>query len=67
VFERKYGGDQAWRGKCRVPPWRFRLDGLISLLCYAILRREGHLISYYRACLDASFVAGYRHGRSMMG
>jgi GT2 family glycosyltransferase len=62
VFERKYGGDQSWHRKCRVPPWRLRLDGLISLLGYAILRRERHLISYYRARLDASFVAGYRRG-----
>jgi len=63
VFERKYGGDQSWRRKCRVPPWRLRLDGLMSLLGYAILQRESHLISYYRARLDASFVAGYRRGR----
>ena len=63
IFERKYAGDQSWHGKCRVPPWRFRLDGLISLLRYAILRRERHLLSYYRARLDASFVAGYRRGR----
>ena len=63
VFERKYAGHQSWHGKCRVPPWRFRLDGLMSLLRYAILRRERHLLSYYRARLDASFVAGYRRGR----
>ena len=62
IFERKYAGHQSWHGKCRVPPWRFRLDGLISLLRYAILRRERHLLSYYRARLDASFVAGYRRG-----
>ena len=62
VFERKYGGDQFWRRKCRVPLWCFRLHGHISLLLYAILRRERHLFSYYRACLDASFVAGYRRG-----
>jgi GT2 family glycosyltransferase len=67
VFERKYGGDQFWRSKCRVPPWRLRLYGLVSLLRYAILRRERHLISYYRARLDASFVAGYRRGSSDNG
>jgi GT2 family glycosyltransferase len=62
VFERTYGSDQFWRRKCRVPPWCFRVYGLISLLRYAILRRERYLISYYRARLDASFVAGYRRG-----
>jgi GT2 family glycosyltransferase len=63
VFERKHGGDQFWRSKWRLPPWCFRLHGLISLLRYAILRRERHLISYYRTRLAASFVAGYRRGR----
>ena len=62
VFERTYGVDQFWRRKCRVPPWCFRVYGLISLLRYAILRRERYLISYYRARLDASFVTGYRRG-----
>jgi GT2 family glycosyltransferase len=64
VLERKYGGDQSWRRKCRVPPWRLRLFGLMALLRYTISRGEKHLISYYRASLDASFVAGYRRGRS---
>jgi GT2 family glycosyltransferase len=62
IFESKYGADQSWRDKCRVPPWRLRLDGLMSLLRYAASRREGDLIAYYRARLDASFVTGYRRG-----
>ena len=30
-------------------------------------RREGDLISYYRARLNAAFVAGYRHGAGPVG
>ena len=63
VFDRKYGGQWPWHGKCHVPLARLRIRALRSFLRYALSRRERHLISYYRARLDAAFVAGYRRGQ----
>ena len=63
VYDRKYGGDQPWHDKCRRPPGRLRMDALRSLLRYARSRSEDDLISYYRARLDAAFVAGYRRAK----
>lgn len=64
VFEQIHRGDHPWRHKCRVPPWCFRGYGLVSLALHALSRRERFLISYYRARLNAAFVAGHRNGKA---
>jgi GT2 family glycosyltransferase len=66
VFDRKYGGQRPWHSTCRTPPVRLRARALRSLLRYRLWRRERDLISYYRARLDAGFVAGYRRAQGLV-
>jgi GT2 family glycosyltransferase len=62
VFERLHPGYHFWHIKCLLPPWCYEFYGRVALLRYRLSLRERHLIPYYRAKLDASFVAGYRDG-----
>ena len=65
ALDRKYRGDHFRRRKCLVPPWCFSLYGRMALRLHALSRRDRYLISYYRARLNASFVAGHRHDKDL--